>query len=303
MTVLRCLQCSDSTGSSGLAYWWIGLFCFLSLYYIGLFVYGLIPFTRLRAEFRPNSLFGQATRVAPVIALSAKILFGLGALFVGHYFDDPTPETRLLNTWGLGLLTFPSYIIASVYTLVVAFWLSICVETSPARYDPLFKKLKWILTTYNIVFYVLFMLSVIVQISPALGKSAFRFYLSSSAGIGRDFILCLVFVVLDIHLRPNPSEEAYLAESMHEKRLFWFTITLSIFLLVRGTFSLVQALAFQDRSDLECGPAVLVWYLLNEIVIEGFPMAYCLYGNNSFMIGQYSAGLDVRSLASMSSRR
>jgi hypothetical protein len=280
MTLLRCLQLTDTSLST--ATWCIG-FCILSGYYFILFLYGLIPICRFHRDLAFLSAFGRLTRMAPLFAVLAKSILSFGAVFVGHYFTDRTPNSRLLETWGLSLIVLPSYLIASVYSLVVGFSLSVCRESTPGRYLRLFQNMKWILICYNLGFYLLFASSVIIEMNSSLESEEFRFYFSASTGVAKDFILCLIFMVFVINLRPNSGDEAEVEESRDERRLFWFSITLSVFLLVRGTFALVETLAFQLGSEPDCGAGVYVWFLVDEIAVEGFPLAFFIYCNHGFL--------------------
>jgi hypothetical protein len=127
---------------------------------------------------------------------------------------------------------FPPYVIDSVYCLYILFFLSICFQDILNRCHRPFRVMKFIFRVYNIIFHFCFILSFVSQAITVIGSSSIRATLSDSIAVVRDFSLCLIYVIFALWLRWDLNDEEFLNQSPNENKLFWLTLSLSIFLRI-----------------------------------------------------------------------
>jgi hypothetical protein len=141
--------------------------------------------------------------------------------------------------------------------------------------------MRIILIIFNVVEYVVFVTTVFLLSLPALSDSSVGVKFAGFAAIGRDFSLGLVFVVFVIALKIGLSDSPPGSETVDERRLILFTIVLSVFLLLRGSVTLVQGLVVVSQPS-ECTGYFLTVFTVVEVLIEGGPFIFLIRVNNNF---------------------
>lgn len=187
--------------------------------------------------FLSLSLFGRTLRFAFIFCLCTKLIGDLSVICIGHL--APASAFTLA---GLFLLEFPCYLIASCYSLVLMFWLSVCAHVVPLKYAPRFKAMRVVTVAFNALEYAIFVTTATLLSLPSLSDSPIGVQFAGFAAIGRDFLLGLVFVLFVIALKIGLSDSPPGSETVDERRLILFTIVLSVFLLLRGSVTLIQGL-------------------------------------------------------------
>jgi hypothetical protein len=135
---------------------------------------------------------------------------------------------------------------------------------------------------YNVIFYTAFVFSFISEVASWFGSVVPRSIVVGSIAVSRDFALCLMFVVLVLVIRRDMGQEVFANPSPNEVKLIWASLALSIFGLTRGTFTLVEAIALRSESN-ECQTGFYIWFLLNQILVEGIPQSVLIWASNDYL--------------------
>jgi hypothetical protein len=284
MTFLYCVHKRVNV-SPGTAITWTVGYSFLSSFFVVLVLYSLIPLIRYRRAFLSLSFLNRVTRVMITVAVFLKFVGNLTAVAVGRltYPDfDPEPMTiGKLGFCGLFSLELPAYVVSTVYTLVLLFWLLTCLELLPDRYGARFRTMKMVLLIYNFVMYALFLTSAMLLV----GQSSAHIEVYSISAIARDLVLCIIFVTFYFSLKLGLREiETYMTI---EVALINSTLAIAVLVLLRGILPFVQGImlithgAAQSR---ECSIGFLVWWALSELLLEGVPLWYLTRTNNGFLL-------------------
>jgi hypothetical protein len=268
MAVIRCIQ--DPIHSTK----WISCFIALIVYYFGIFLYGVLPVLRFRMAFSHLSFLNRLTRIGFVIAMGFKFLGDIGAVLIGNSIEGD------FNFWFAGLFCceLPSYAIASCYSCVLLFWLSVCTEVLPGRYGKGFRIMKVVVIGFNVVAYLVFITTAVLFHDPHIVDHSFN----GIAALCRDFVLGVIFIVFMITLRIGLKEDLQAGETLDERKLVRFTVILSVLLLLRGGVSLIQGFVFTTES-MECGSGFLSLVMVCELLFEGVPFLFLIHVNNDFL--------------------
>lgn len=283
MTLLHCLGQTDSNSVM-----WISELVTVSLYFLGLFFFNLIPMRIYHVEFRLLPEITRLTRIGLAITLIVKSLGDTIGILVGAFSRS---DDEHLNLYGLICMEFPAYLISSCYTLVVMNWLSSCVQIFPYKYVKVYRRIKSALISYNAFVYFLFASDIIVVSFNSLTERFCGYYVSSTV-ILRDVVLCVIFVVFVVCLKISHKRDNYKETDPSEHNLFMYTTSLSICVLIRSVFSTVYGLWYRNTSD-ECRITFFVWKTINEIVIEGLPLALLIHSNNRQLMKQRSTTYEL----------
>jgi hypothetical protein len=274
MPLIRCMTDASYSG------WWTACYSVLVVYFFLLLLYCIIPAVRHRLEFWNLSVLNRWTRFGFGFALTLKFLSPLLVLVLGHM---AAPDFNF-SLAGILCCELPSYVVASCYTLVLMFWLSICTQVLPVRYGTVFRVMRAVLIGYNVLAYAALATTAAVLGHSHFTDHPFREELNGIAALCRDFVLGVVFMLFVIILKIGLLEDASTGASIDERKLLYFTIVLSVFLLLRGGAALAQGLAFMDAAA-ECGPGFLAIVFVMEIVIEGWPFIFLIRVHNDFLVG------------------
>jgi hypothetical protein len=242
----------------------------------------------------------RATRIAITITLFIKSIGHLGVIIVGRLGTDVVKSNSIRQTvYGIILLEWPTYLISSCYTLVLLFWLLICLQLLPLRYSSIFKQMKVVLLAYNIAIYMIYFASFTALIFSSVGKEGAPIgpfgYILGFGEFSRDIILCIIFGVFSAFLKLELSKVDG-EESPEEKRLLLFSVVLMVALVARGLLPLFQGIKFLG-SEAECGLGMCAWQFFVALLCDGLPMWWLLYINNQFLLDSQAMGLDSRRLS------
>jgi hypothetical protein len=219
------------------------------------------------------------TRISFGIALSLKFLGSITVLVLGHVLPHDS------NYFLLGVICceFPSYVIASCYSCVLMFWLSICSHVLPARYEPVFKVMRVVLIVFNVLAYLALIATIIVLAVRRFADSPIHNSFNGVAALCRDFVLGTIFLVFIITLKIGLTSNRRVGETIDERRLIRFTLILLVILLCRGGVSLTQGLVFANEKT-ECGIPFLAMVAVYELLCEGAPFVFLIHINNDFLV-------------------
>jgi hypothetical protein len=284
MTFLYCVRERLYSTQGTATTWTIGYF-FLAGFFVVLAAYSLVPVIRYWQEFRTLSPLNRITRVMITVAIILKFLGNLTAVSLGRtqYIDYNPSQITIgkLGFIGLLALEFPAYVVSTVYTLVLLFWLLTCLELLPNRYSTRFRTMKIVLIVYNFVMYGLFITSAMLMIA----QSHAHIEVYSITAIMRDLVLSIIFVTFYFSLKLGLREiETYMTIEM---QLIKSTLALAVLVLLRGILPFVQGILLMvddNPQQLECRIGFLVWWGLSELVIEGAPLWYLIRVNNGFLV-------------------
>jgi hypothetical protein len=259
---------------------WIVGYAILGFGYVLVFLFGLHPVIRHRATFSVLSRMQRATRIFALGVLLLEALCDLFSILAGRSpsGNDSSWRTAL----GLFLLEFPPYMIDTVYCLELVTFLSICFQDTPNRYVKTLRLAKVGFSVYNVICYATFILAFVTQGANWFGSKPTWSIVVGWIFVARDFGLCLIFVVFVLVIRKDMGEEGFANPSPNEVKLVWASLGLSIFGLTRGTFTLVEAVALRNQVN-ECHTGFYVWFLLNEIVVEGVPQGVLIWASNDYL--------------------
>jgi hypothetical protein len=294
MTFLYCVQYRRYSPQATATTWAIGYFVLAGLFLV-LAVYSLIPVIRYWLEFRSLSPLNRATRVMITVAILLKFLGNLIAVSLGRSqyqeFDPSQNTIGKLGFIGLLALELPAYVVSTVYTLVLLFWLLTCLELLPHRYATRFRTMKIVLIVYNFLVYVLFTASAVLMIA----ESEAHIQVYSITAIMRDLVLSIIFVIFYFSLKLGLREiETYMTIEM---QLIKSTLALAGLVLLRGILPFVQGIMLMtdDASqEHECSIGFLIWWALSELLIEGGPLWYLVRVNNGFLVETHREEADRR---------
>jgi hypothetical protein len=142
-----------------------------------------------------------------------------------------------------------------------------------------------VLLIFNVFAYLVVIATGVVLADPYFNGNEIRDSFNGIAALCRDFVLGLIFIIFVITLRIGLKEDLLAGETVDERKLVYFTIILSVFLLLRGGVSLVQGFAFTDEAK-ECQSAFLSVIMICELLFEGLPLIFLIRVNNDFLASQ-----------------
>jgi hypothetical protein len=293
MTFIKCVVGSSHNNST----LWQVCYGVLFGYFFVLFLYGLVPIIRFYRPFARFAFMNRATRISITVALFIKSMFHLGVLIIGvvntQFFSADSPMETL---WGLILLDFPTYLVSTCYTLVLLFWLLICLQLLPMRYSGTFTRMKVVLLAYNIAIYLIYFASMAALLISRTASAAPRSaaYIMGIGECARDMVLCAIFAVFYVFLKLGLSQ-VDAARSAAEKQLLRFTIVLMVMLVARGLLPLFHRLIFLSQFT-ECSKWLCAWQFLVGFVCDGLPLWWLIYVNNQFLLDSAAMGLDPNQL-------
>jgi hypothetical protein len=294
MTFLYCVQYRLYSTQATATTWAVGYFI-LAGFFLLLTAYSLVPVIRYWPEFRGLSALNRTTRAMITVAIVLKFLGNLIAVSLGRtqYTDyDPSPVTvGKLGFIGLMALELPAYVVSTVYTLVLLFWLLTCLELLPQRYETRFRTMKIVLIVYNFLLYALFLTSAMLMVA----QSGAHIQVYSITAIMRDLVLSTIFVIFYFSLKLGLRE---IETSMAiEKQLIKSTLALAALVLLRGVLPFVQGIMLmtdEHAQKQECRIGFLIWWGLSELLIEGGPLWYLVRVNNGFLVERHQEESDRR---------
>jgi hypothetical protein len=227
----------------------------------------------------------RSIRVLITIAIFLKFLGNLAAATVGRTqfteFDPDSLTIGRLAFWGLLFLEFPPYVVSTVYTLFLLFWLLTCKELLPQRYGLSFRTMLIISIIYNVSGYLIFISSVVLLATGS--REHVEVY--SVGAVTRDLLLAIIFAVFYFSHRVWLREiQSYVTM---EESMFRSAWVLAILLLLRGILPFTQGVLIltQNHSQQsECSPGFLIWWAISELGIEALPMWYLIRANNAFCL-------------------
>jgi hypothetical protein len=272
MWLLECLK-DASGGQENNEILWIVGYSLLVLLDIFLFLFGAVPVIRLRHHFAKMPRLHTTTRVCALITIVFEALRNFLSIIIGR--SMPKNQTPWHIALGLTLLELPPYVIDTVYCLYIFCFLAPCFQEAPNRYVRSVRVARITFVAYNAVCYTLFVVSFVSEVAQWFLSSLTRAIVVGSLIVARDFGLCLVFVGFVLILRHHMGEDGFANPSPNELRVVWGSLVLSIIGLVRGSFTLLEAIAMRSEVN-ECRTGVYIWFLLNEIIVEGVPQAILL---------------------------
>jgi hypothetical protein len=275
MPLIRCLNPINSKRST---YWTSG-FAVLSIYFCAILLYCVVPMVIHRSTFARLSALNRATRFGYTAAMCMKTLCDVGVNILGHV----APADGRWGVWGLFLLELPSYVIATSYSVVLMFWLSLCTQLLPMRYVGAFRVMKYVLVVFNVLAYLLFALTVVLEWDVPIVRPSLARIFNGFAAIGRDFTLGTIFLAFIVVLKLSLRDDASAGNTLDERQLFCFTGTLSVFVLLRGGLTLLQGLVFVNATS-ECELGFFVMLIVNELLFEGLPFIALISTNNAFIV-------------------
>jgi hypothetical protein len=294
MTFLYCVRHRQYSNQTTSIIWTAG-YCCISVFFLILVLYSLIPVIRYRREFRTLSTLNRATRIMITVALFLKFVGNLGTVGVGRgAVTDYNPDRFSLGElgfYGLLFLELPAYVVSTVYTLVLLFWLLTCLELLPQRYATRFRTMKVVLIVYNFVLYGLFITSALLIVAA----SSAHIEVYSVGAVMRDLVLCIIFVIFYFSLKLGLREiETYM---VIEVQLIRSTLALAVLVLLRGILPFTQGIMLLTTDvpqKHECKVGFLVWWVLSELLIEGVPLWYLIRVNNGFLLETHMEESDRR---------
>lgn len=291
MTILRCMDANYT--EAGITYsihsmWFYGSIVFCILFF-ALLLFGILPIIKYWKEFKSLGSLNISTRICFTVALFLK--------FITHcltFIDfDKITDLKTERVIGCLLVSSPSYFITTCYTLVLLSWLMICMQILPFRIVAIFKKAKVSLIVYNVVIYILFIISIIIEViipEPPNETDKKLHMISGYFEIARDLFLFLLFTLFIVALRLGLGDDSFTETSIEQTKLFWLVIVLAVMMLLRGILSLIQVFLPQHS---ECGVPFFVAYAINEIIIEGVPLFVLLRINNGFLGSKRKMSFDL----------
>jgi hypothetical protein len=249
-------------------------------YFLSILLYCLVPIIRQRAAFSQLTLLNQGTRIGFAIALSMKVAGDIALNVISHVAWQSADDHAQL--YGAFLSELPCYINMSCYSLVLIFWLSVCTQILPMLYIRTLQGMKRILIGFNMLAYLLFVGIVVIALDVFTPIKKHNNLVLGSVAIGRDFLLAVIFIVFLIMLRLGLTDDASVGYSIDERKMFGFTVLLSLFLVLRGGLTLAQALIFSDGAS-ECNNVFFALLMVNEVICEGVPFILLIRSNNQFL--------------------
>jgi hypothetical protein len=174
-------------------------------------------------------------------------------------------------------------VIATSYSVVLMFWLSLCTQLLPMRYVGAFHVMKHILVVFSVLAYLLFALTVVLEWDVPIVRPSLARIFNDFAAIGRDFALGTIYLAFIVVLKLSLRDDASAGDTLDERKLFCFTGTLSAFVLLRSGLALLQGLVFVNATS-ECELGFFVMLIMNELRFEGLPFIALISTNNAFIV-------------------
>jgi hypothetical protein len=141
--------------------------------------------------------------------------------------------------------------------------------------------MKIISIVYNVLCYLAFLASVLLL---GFGARAHAGMYGISA-MFRDIVLAIIFLVFFLSLKIGLREiENY---AIIEKWLFRSAWVVALLLLVRGVLPFTQGILIlteDDAQEKECKIGFMVWWILSELLIEGFPLWYIVRKSSNWLV-------------------
>jgi hypothetical protein len=264
MWLLECLEASAAKATL-----WTAGYSLLSFLYFLLFAFAMVPVVRFRRSFSVLSSLQRWTRISALFSLIFKAVCDFISVFVGRYASGAAP---IAIAFGLTLLEFPPYVIGTCYCLSFLCFLSVCFQDAPNLFVRVLRLSKIAFLCYNVCFYILFLFSFITETAEWFHNNETRTCIVAGISVVRDFALCLIFVVFVLVIRHDIGEDNFANLAGIQQKLVFGALILSIALLVRGSFTLVEGIALRHGND-ECQTGFFAWFLFNEMAVEGIPLA------------------------------
>jgi hypothetical protein len=281
MTILRCLRNGDFTDA------WTVIFLVLIVFFLGVFLYSVIPVLCYHREFANLSKLNRWSRHAFCAVLLLKVCCHIVSLSFGKIRGEDPPELV-----GVLFIEFPYFPIVTCYSLILLFWHSLCVQVLPNRYIKSFRIMRAVLLVFNVVIYILYIISVVFHSREIFsGHTPDKF--SGAISVVRDFSLALILIIFVVRVKMGLREDSEADETVDEAFLMRFSIVLSVLLLYRGSVTLYQGIRLIGNKD-ECRILFLLLFCGQELLADGGPLIWLIHVNNRFLIEQ-SATLDTQS--------
>jgi hypothetical protein len=284
MAILTCIRPSGAQSVDSL---WLSFFSVSVVYFLALFLYSVIPVWLYYSEFRPLPLLNRLTRVAISVSVALKALGSALALAVG--LTVPSSDAVAMYESGICLMEFPCYVTVTCYSLLLLFWLTVCVQILPLAYVPKFNVMRIVLIVYNAVFYLVFVAVVAVNTkvyNRGSGMWELQRVMNGSSALARDFGLVVIFLVFVAQLKLSIREQR---EAIDERKLVRFTVMLAIALLLRGVVSLIQGLLYQN-GDSDCDLEFWAMCVVQEVLLEGGPFFVLIWTNTKYLVERHRYG-------------
>jgi hypothetical protein len=284
MAIITCIRPHQKIDPLWLAYFIVTL-----VYFLALLLYSIIPVGLYYRQFRQLPTLNRWTRLGISISIALKVIGYAIAIVIG--FMIPPSDIVAMHVSGICLLEFTSYVTATCYSLLLLFWLSVCVQLLPLTYVPRFRVMRIVSIVYNILIYIVFITVVAVNTRTYPSESIMAHVRNIANGVSamaRDFMLVLIFLIFLIHLKLSLRDNAQSGEMIDERTLFRFSLMLGVALLLRGIVSLIQGLVYQNQErGTDCDTEFGVMCLLQEIILEGGPFIVLIRTNTRYLVEQH----------------
>jgi hypothetical protein len=266
MMIIRCVEQIDSA-SSTMSSAWTMVFALVSLYWFGLFLYGVIPAIKYAAGLPSFPGFTHFTRVICTFLFALKSLYSFICIAFGRYYRAHISAGTSVARCN-GLLEVPRAFASTCFTVILSSSLFCLVDSFPRRYGWIEWVFNPILIAYNLIIWIISAVSI--------AKS------DGDVALYREAALLMVLSTFIVFLWIAVRAEAPTREmTRHEKLLFSFTIALIVsrFVIVAGY--LAQAGLLPWVFD-ECTAGMMFIYATMEIGCDGLPLLcyYLMHLNN-----------------------
>ena len=290
MTILTCFEGTTNTtqwAHSQETWYWASFV--LVFFYFALFLFGLVPMILYWNEFKSLSHINIAARLCFTIALFLKCVVHILTLLPWGHSISP----HGMRICGYIIFSLPSYFITTCFSIVLISWIMLCMQILPLKIAAIFKKAKLALVLYNIIIYMMFIISIVLEClidDPPNPEDMKMNMVSGYFDIIRDLILFILFFLFVFLLQKGLGDDQFAESTIEQKTLFWLVIMLGFLMLTRGIISLIQVLI---PSKQECSIGFFIAYLIEEILIEGVPLFLLLRINNGFLGTQRRMSFDI----------
>jgi hypothetical protein len=278
MAIIACIKTSEL---------WIAYSGITIAYFLVIFLYSVIPIFLYYQQFVPLPALNRWTRIGISISVALRCVCHVIAIPLGLTINATDHVSVYVS--GLILIEFPAYVIATCYSILLLFWLSVCAQILPLKYVPRLRVMRRVLIAFNIVAYIVLIGSIGIN-SRSFAGDAFmeklQDRLAGFASLARDLLLVIILLLFVIHLKISIGGGSDHGETIDEKKLQRFSIMLAVTLLCRGLISLGQGIFFQGGRDTSCAVSFWVMVMVQELVLEGVPFIVLIRTNTQYLVEQ-----------------
>lgn len=275
MTFVSCVR--PDSGSSYVR--WIAGFSVCAVLFFVLLIVAILK--NRRSKPVPQIFDTKETklmRYSVITSMGLKAISELVSVIVGILYKR---DDNILTSIGLILMEIPSCFVCTCYSAALNAWMTLLSSLIAVRYSRIFSGTRISLIVHNVLFYaglLCIVVLVFVDDNPETLATKWRGILA----ICRDFSMCLMFVIFVIVVNLGIGSDASTERSLQKPKIVKMISALAVCLLVRGIVICWQV-SFYGNKHNNCNLTFFIMRLVNEIIIEGFPLTWLMFFGFSYL--------------------